>query len=231
MQINWNLFSETREIMAYARTNRSVFLCILGISWFWFVGAVYLTQLPNFSLQYLGGNEQVVTLLLALFSIGVGCGSLLCEKLTGRHIDIGLVPIGALGLTVFGMDLGFVPPLDTTPQLAGITGWIAAPLAARVMLDIVLLGMFGGFYIVPLYAFVQQRSDVRHRCRIIAANNVLNALLMVCAAVLAIVVLGSGFTITDLFLTVAALNTLVSAYIFLQEPEFIRRFVAWIKSR
>jgi len=112
-----------------------------------------------------------------------------------------------------------------------MTGWMSTPLAARVMLDIILLGMFGGFYIVPLYASVQQRSDARHRCRIIAANNVLNALLMVCAAILAIAVLGSGFAIADLFLIVAALNALVAGYIFLREPEFIRRFVAWLKSR
>jgi len=231
MPINWNLFSETWEIMAYARANRRVFLSIVGISWFWFVGSIYLTQLPNFSLQYLGGNEQVVTLLLALFSIGVGCGSLLCERLSGRHIDIGLVPFGAIGLTLFGLDLGFIPPLVATQELLGVADWIGQPLAARVMLDIVLLGIFGGFYIVPLYASVQQLSDARHRCRIIAANNVLNALLMVCAALLAIVVLGSGFAIAELFLIVAALNALLAGYIFLREPEFIRRFMAWIKSR
>ena len=231
MRINWNLFSETWEIMTYARANRSVFLSILGISWFWFVGSIYLTQLPNFSLWYLGGNEQVVTLLLALFSIGVGCGSLLCERLSGRQVDIGLVPFGAIGLTAFGLDLGFIPQLDATQALLGVTDWIAAPLAARVMLDIILLGMFGGFYIVPLYAAVQQRSDARHRCRIIAANNVLNALLMVCAALLAIAVLGSGFAITDLFLIVAALNVLIAGYIFLREPEFIQSFLVWLRSR
>jgi len=231
MRIDWNLFRETWSILGHARANRSVFLCIVGISWFWFVGSVYLTQLPNFTLLYLGGNEEVVTLLLTLFSIGVAAGSLLCERLSGRHIDIGLVPFGAIGLTIFGLDLAFMPPQDGTPGLLGVAGWLDAGAAPRVILDIVLLGTFGGFYIVPLYASVQQRSDPAHRCRIIAANNVMNALLMVCAALLAIVMLGIGFAIAELFLVVALLNILMGAYIFLKEPEFIRRFVAWIKSR
>jgi 1-acyl-sn-glycerol-3-phosphate acyltransferase len=228
MRINWNPVSETWRIMGYARENRTVFLCILGISWFWFVGAIYLTQLPNFTLYYLGGNEQVVTLLLALFSIGVGTGSLLCERLSGHRVDIGLVPFGSIGLTLFGLDLAFMQPLVAAVPLLGAADWLGSGGAYRVVLDILLLGMFGGFYIVPLYASVQQRSEAKHRSRIIAANNVLNALLMVCASALAILVLGNGYAIGELFLLVSVLNGIVALYIFNQAPEFILRFFTWI---
>jgi 1-acyl-sn-glycerol-3-phosphate acyltransferase len=228
MQINWNPISETFHIMGYARENRTVFLCILGISWFWFIGAIYLTQLPNFSLYYLSGNEQVVTLLLALFSIGVGAGSLLCERLSGHRIDIGLVPFGAIGLTLFGLDLALMQPRQEDAALLSALAWLQSSGALRVVLDILLLGMFGGFYIVPLYATVQQRSAPQHRSRIIAANNVLNALLMVGASLLAIVVLGSGFSIGQLFLLVSVLNGFVALFIFGRAPEFVLRFCTWV---
>jgi 1-acyl-sn-glycerol-3-phosphate acyltransferase len=228
MQINWNSFTETLQIMRYARESRTVFLCILGISWFWFVGAIYLTQLPNFSLHYLAGDEQVVTLLLALFSIGVGAGSLLCERLSGHQIDIGLVPFGSIGLTVFGLDLALMQPLVAEGPLLNAASWLQNGSALRVVFDILLLGMFGGFYIVPLYATVQQRSSKRHRSRVIAANNVLNALLMVCASLLAITVLSSGYSIGNLFFLVAILNGVVAMFIFTQAPEFILRFCSWL---
>ena len=228
MKINWNPFSETIRIMGYARESRIVFLCILGISWFWFVGAIYLTQLPNFSLRYLGGNEQVVTLLLAMFSIGVGAGSLLCERFSGHRIDIGLVPFGSIGLTVFGLDLALMQPRVTDGELLNAISWMQSAGSLRVVFDILLLGMFGGFYIVPLYATVQQRSAAKHRSRIIAANNVLNALLMVGAALLAIAVLGSGYSIGNLFLLVSLLNGCVAIFIFTRAPEFILRFCTWI---
>jgi len=228
MTINWNPFSETRRILGYARKSRTVFLCILGISWFWFLGAIYLTQLPNFTLQYLTGNEQVVTLLLALFSIGVGAGSLLCERLSAHRIDIGLVPFGSIGLTVFGLDLAMQHEVAGSPELLGAAAWLSTAGALRTAADILLLGMFGGFYIVPLYATVQQRSDARYRSRVIAANNVINALLMVLASLLAIVVLGNGYSIAQLFLLVALLNAVVAIYIYGKAPEFVLRFLAWV---
>jgi 1-acyl-sn-glycerol-3-phosphate acyltransferase len=228
MKINWNPLSETWRIMTYARQSRVVFLSIIGISWFWFLGATYLAQLPNFSRLYLGGNEQVVTLLLALFSIGVGAGSLLCERLSGRQIDIGLVPFGSIGLTLFGLDLALLDPLGNPAELVGAADWVATAGTLRVMLDILLLGLFGGFYIVPLYATIQHRSEARHRSRIIAANNVLNALLMVLAAGLAIAVLAAGYRISHLFLLVAILNGVVAVYIYRLAPEFVLRFCTWI---
>jgi 1-acyl-sn-glycerol-3-phosphate acyltransferase len=228
IRINWNPLTETWRIMEFAREKRSVFLSIIGISWFWFIGATYLTQLPNFSRLYLGGNEEVVTLLLALFSIGVGGGSLLCERLSGQRIEIGLVPFGSIGLTLFGLDLAFIEPVGSGMELIGAADWISSSNAPRVCLDILLLGLFGGFYIVPLYTSVQLNSDPRHRSRVIAANNVLNALLMVLAAALAIGVLASGFSIGQLFLLVSVLNGFVAVYIYLQAPEFILRFCTWI---
>ena len=230
MRINWNPVSETWHLMQIATAKRSVFLCVVGVSWFWFVGATYLAQLPNFTRAYLGGDESVVTLLLALFSIGVGVGSLLCNRLSGQHVDIGLVPFGSIGLTLFGLDLALIQP-QAGEVLVSAASWLAIDNAPRVMLDILLLGVFGGFYIVPLYATIQQRSNPRHRSRVIAANNILNALLMVLAAVVAIVVLASGFTITELFLLVAVMNGCVAIFIYVQAPEFILRFMSWLLVR
>jgi 1-acyl-sn-glycerol-3-phosphate acyltransferase len=228
LKINWNVVTETWHMMRFAREKRGVFLSIVGISWFWFIGATYLAQLPNFSRLYLGGNEEVVTLLLALFSIGVGTGSLLCERLSGRRVDIGLVPFGSIGLTLFGLDLAFITPVAGGAELMGAMNWLATPVAPRIILDILMLGMFGGFYIVPLYASVQLNSEPHHRSRIIAANNVLNALFMVLAAALAIATLASGFSIGNLFMLVSILNGCVAIYIYTQAPEFILRFCSWI---
>ena len=228
LRINWNPVRESWRILGYARKKRVVFLSVIGISWFWFIGALYLAQLPNFSRQFLGGNEQVVTLLLTLFSIGVSAGSLLCERLSGRRIDIGLVPFGSIGLTLFGLDLALQPPMAVDGQLLGAVAWLSQDGAFRIIADIMLLGMFGGFYIVPLYANVQQRSAPKHRARVIAANNILNAMFMVLASALAISVLAAGYSIPQLFLLVAILNGVVAIYIYTLAPEFILRFCSWI---
>jgi 1-acyl-sn-glycerol-3-phosphate acyltransferase len=167
-------------------------------------------------------------LLLAIFSIGVSAGSLLCERLAGRRIDIGLVPFGSIGLTLFGLDLALQPPLSMDGGLVGAVDWIQQPAAWRVCADILLLGCFGGFYIVPLYASIQLRSDPKYRARVIAANNVMNAFFMVLAAALAIAVLASGYDIKNLFLLVAILNGVVAIYIYTLAPEFILRFVTWV---
>jgi len=227
MKINWNPITETWHIMGYAREKRVVFMAIVGISWFWFIGATYLAQLPNYSRFYLSGDEEVVTLLLALFSIGVGCGSLLCERLSGHRIDIGLVPFGALGITIFGLDLALLDPAEAGGPLMNAANWLSSPGALRVLLDILLLGTFGGFYIVPLYAWVQNNSHPEHRSRVIAANNVLNALFMVVSAGIAISVLASGWSIGDLFVLVSVLNVVMLTVICLRAPEFMQRFRAW----
>ncbi len=228
LKINWNIFTETWRNIAFIRRNRTVFLSVLGISWFWFLGATYLVQLPNYTKLTLGGNEQVVTLLLTLFTVGIGSGSLLCNWLSGQKVEIGLVPFGSIGLTLFGIDLYFARPALETADLVGLVAFLQTDGSIRVIADMVLIGVFGGFYIVPLFALVQQRSDPEHLSRVIAGNNILNALLMVLSAVMAIVLLGSGVTIAQLFFIIAILNAAVAVYIYTLVPEFLMRFLVWI---
>ncbi len=228
LKINWNIFSETWRNLAFIHSNRTVFLSVLGISWFWFLGATYLVQLPNYTKLMLGGNEQVVTLLLTLFTLGIGSGSLLCNWLSGQKVEIGLVPYGSIGLTLVGIDLFLAKPVLGSTELVGLAAFLQQDGSIRVIADVVLIGVFGGFYIVPLFALVQQRSDQQHLSRVIAGNNILNALLMVLSAVMAIVLLGAGVTIAQLFLIVAILNAAVALYIYTLVPEFLMRFLVWI---
>lgn len=215
LKINWNPFSETWRILRFTYGNRTVYLSILGISWFWFYGAMLVTQFPNLAKNVLAAGEGFVTVLLVAFSLGVGAGSLLCERLSGHKVEIGLVPFGSIGLTVFGVDLG-------------IAALAPHPHHVRLVVDLALLGMFGGFYIVPLYALIQSRSEEAHRSRIIAGNNVLNALFMIAAAGLAVGLFAAGVTIPELFLVAAIMNAAVALYIYTLVPEFLMRFMVWI---
>ncbi len=159
LKINWNPFTETGRNLRLAYGNRVVWLSMLGISWFWFYGATYLTQFATFTKDVLGGDEHVATLLLAIFSVGIGVGSLLCERLSGHKVEIGLVPFGSIGLSVFAIDLYFASRGLQPGGLAGIEHFVSVHAHWRIVADLVLLGMFGGFYIVPLYALIQERSD------------------------------------------------------------------------
>jgi 1-acyl-sn-glycerol-3-phosphate acyltransferase len=228
LALNWNPVTETWKNLRFAYGNRVLWLSMLGISWFWFYGATFLTQFPNFAKDTLGGDEHVVTFLLALFSIGIGVGSLLCERLSGHKVEIGLVPFGSIGLTVFAIDLAIGTSGMHAQGLAGLGAFLARPAHWRVIADLLLIGLFGGFYIVPLYALIQERSDPAYRSRIIAANNILNALFMVCSAGLAILLLGSGLSIPYLFLTTGILNAVVALFIYKLVPEFLMRFLAWL---
>ena len=152
LKLNPNLFAETWKIIHTARGNQTVFLSILGISWFWFYGATFLTQMPNYAKEVLGGSWQVFTLLISTFSIGIGVGSLLCERMSGRLIEIGLVPFGAIGLTVFALDLSLVTPAVTGGELVDAKTFLGREGSWRVVIDLGLVALFGGFYIVPLYA-------------------------------------------------------------------------------
>ena len=226
--VNWNVFTETWRNLRFINENPTVLNSVLGISWFWFFGATFLVQIPSYSQNVLGGDEDLMSLLLAMFIVGISTGSLLCERLSGRQVEIGLVPFGSIGLTVFGLDLWLASPLQASPDLS-IGAFLAAPGSWRIVVDLVMIGIFGGFYIVPLYALVQQRSEPAHRSRVIAGNNILNALFMVVAAVLAMVVLGrAGFSIPELFMLTAILNAVVAVYIFTLVPEFLMRFLVWI---
>ena len=228
LAINWNPFSETWRILAFVKQDRTVFLSVLGISWFWFLGAIYLTQFPVYAKEVLSGNEEVVTVLLALFSVGVGAGSLLCERLSGRRIEIGLVPFGSIGLTLFGMDFFFASTGLPAHAAYGAAAFLREPAHWRILADLALIGVFGGFYIVPLYALVQTRSEASHRSRVIAGNNVINALFVVAAALTAIGLLALELTIPQIFLAAAVLNAFVAIYIYALVPEFLMRFLIWL---
>ncbi len=227
LKINWNFITETSHVIKHSLENKVVFQSILGISWFWFFGATILTQMPNFASINLGGNNQVFTLLLAVFTLGVAIGSLFCEKLSGRRIEIGLVPFGAIGLTAFSIDLYFSGNQVATGELVGWLEFLKQG-NTRVLFDIAFIGIFAGFYIVPLYALVQQRTDEKIRSRVIAANNIINSGFMVVSAGLAILLLGLGLSIPELFLVNGILNAIVVIYIIRQVPEFLMRFLIWI---
>jgi 1-acyl-sn-glycerol-3-phosphate acyltransferase len=228
LTINWNAWSETWRIVGFAREKRDVFLSILGISWFWFFGSAMTLQLPAYTLVILNGNESITTALLVAFAVGVGLGSLLCERMSGHRIELGLVPFGSIGLSLFAIDLYFAQPVAAVTSVTSIGEFIGRPGTLRMLADVVLLGAFGGFYSVPLYALIQQRSERKHLSRIIAANNIINAIFMVMASLLSIAVLAMGFSIPELFIILALLNAVVAIYIYTILPEFLIRFLAWI---
>ena len=228
LSVRWNAWSETWRIVGFAREDRSVFLSILGVSWFWFFGSAMTIQMPAYTLDILNGNEAITTSLLVAFAIGVGIGSLLCEKMSGHRIELGLVPFGSIGLSLFALDLYFAQPLATTTAVTSVGDFLTRAGSWRILLDLSLLGAFGGFYSVPLYALIQKRSRRQHLSRIIAANNILNSIFMVAAAAISIAVLQAGFSIPELFLVLALLNVVVAVYIYSLLPEFLMRFFAWI---
>ncbi|WP_332881227.1 MFS transporter [Bacterioplanes sanyensis] len=229
--INWNPFTELLNTLKQARQNRAVFLAIVAISWFWFMGASYLTQFPNFSKDYLGGSTQLVTILLTLFSLGVAGGSLLCERLSGHKVELGIVPIGSLGMSIFGIDLWFAVDQLHVVQSMSALEFISHASNWRLMIDIALVSAFGGLFVVPLQALIQQRSDDKNRAQIIAANNVLNALFMVVSAVAGMLLLGvMQLSIADYFLILALMNIVVAIYVYTRVPEFALRFTIWLLS-
>ncbi|AUT59036.1 MFS transporter [Paraburkholderia terrae] len=229
LRINWNPISETWRNLKLARQNRTVFLSLLGISWLWFVGATFLSSFFRFAKDVLSANPDVVTVLLATFSIGIGTGSLLCERLSKKRIEIGLVPLGSIGISVFAIDLFFAShALPGVSHLLTVGEFMALPAHWRVLADLFLLAMFGGFYSVPLYALIQSRSQPSHRARIIAANNILNSLFMIVSALIAVALTSAGVGIPGLFLVTALLNVVVAIYIYSLVPEFLLRFVAWL---
>ncbi len=229
LRVNFNPLTATWQVVRFAAQTRAIFLSLLGISWFWLVGALILAQLPAYTHDVLRGDKSVYTLLLAAFSIGTALGSLACEKLSGHKVEIGLVPLGSIGMTVCLIDLYF----ERTGLPAGgapVVGWtqFVAEGGWDIVLDCALIGAFGGLFIVPLYALVLQRSAESHRARIIACNNILNALFMVLASALAIGWLSAGMTIPQLFILAAVLNAIVATYIYTLVPEFLMRFLTWV---
>jgi len=231
LRINWNPFTETWRNLMLARQDIVVFRSLLGISWMWFFGAVFLANFPAFAKTVLHGDPQVASLLLVVFSVGVGTGSLLCEVVSRRHVEIGLVPAGAIGMSVFAIDLYFASRGLPAVAEQGLGAFLAQPAHWRVIADLFLLAASAGLYSVPMYALIQLRSQPSHRARIIAANNILNALFMITSSLGAGAMLGAGFSVPEVFLATALLNVLVGAYIFLLVPEYLLRFVAFLLSR
>lgn len=229
LKIRLNPIKETWHLMALVREKHSVLLSIMAISWFWFLGAAYLTQFPNFAKTELAGDETVVTLLLAIFTIGIALGSMLCERLSGHRVELGIVPIGSLGLSLFGVDIYLNMPAEPIPS----DWWVILSDSdyRRIALDLLGIGVFGGLFIVPLYAFVQHETPADKRARIIAALNVFNALFMVVSALMGILMLGIiGLSIPEFFLVLSIMNLVVAGFVYQQVPEFALRFVIWILS-
>jgi 1-acyl-sn-glycerol-3-phosphate acyltransferase len=228
LRMDWNPWTSTFASIRAARESRTVFLSVLGNSWFWFYGALVLAQLPLFVKTVLGGSEQVVTLMLFIFSAGVGIGSLLCEKLSGGKVEIGLVPFGSIGLTVFALDLALGSPATPPAEVLGATAFLAQAGSWRILADIGFIGLFGGIFVVPLYAIIQQRSRPEAVSRVISATNIINALFMVAAAIFGALALRNGLTIPQLFVAVAIMNAAVAVYIYTIIPEFLLRFLSWL---
>jgi MFS family permease len=230
LRINWNPFTETWHNLGLARANPSVFHTLLGISWMWFFGAIFLSQFPSFAKEVLHGDAHVASLLLVLFSIGIGIGALLCELLSRRQVEIGLVPLGAIGMSVFCIDLFFAVrhlpealPMDISTFVSQAVHW-------RVMADLALLSLFTGLYSVPMYAWVQLTSHQDHCARLIAATNILNALFMIASALIAWALLSAGLTIPEVMLCTGLANAVVTGAIFWVEPGYPRRFVIWLST-
>ena len=228
LRFNWNVFTETWRALGFVTKNRTVLNAVLGISWFWFFGGVFTAQLPYYTKLFLGGGESVAILVLALFSVGVGVGSLLCERLSGHKVEIGLVPFGSIGLSLFGIDLYFARPDLVSVRGLDALAFLVAPGNWRIALDLTLLGVFAGFYIVPLFALVQSRAPRHELSRVIAGNNIINALFMVAAAGFGIGLGALGLSIPQIFLATALLNAVVALYIYTLVPEFLMRFLSWI---
>ncbi len=231
LRINWNPVSETWRNLKLAHGNLVVFRSLLGISWMWFFGAVFLSLFPAFAKDVLHGDERVASLLLVVFSVGIGVGSLLCEVMSRRHVEIGLVPLGAIGMSAFAIDLYFASRGLSSPVAFTVATFVSQPAHWRVMFDLAFLALFAGLYSVPMYALIQLRSQPSHRARIIAANNILNAVFMIVSAGVVTALLHYKLTIPQIILVIGILNAVVAFYIFMLVPEYLLRFLAFMATR
>lgn len=225
LRIEPNFIAETWRNLRMAARERTVFAGLLGISWFWFFGAILLSEFAPYVKDVLGGDELMVTALLATFILGIALGAFLCERLSGHIVELGLVPLGCLGLSLFAADLWLASPATATPLSLG--GFLGTAANWRILFDLVMIGLAGGFFTVPLYALIQSRSAAAQRSRIVAANNILNAAFMVLAALLAMLALQAGLSIPQLFLACAIANLAVGIALFRRVPEFYLRCIAW----
>ena len=231
LPLSLNFFSDMRDLMSICRQREGILNAVMGISWFWYFGATILAQLPTFAQHTLNSHDPATTtILLATFSVSVGIGSLLSEKLSGGEIELGLVPLGALGMSIFAGDLYFVDLSTATMALINYPefGFNGLQVPWRILFDIGMTGISGSLFIVPLYAYIQHRSDPRSRSRLIAANNVINAIFMVASALFTIIFYKLGLNTAEIILVSAIMNFAVCSWILALIPEFVMRFVAWI---
>ncbi len=215
LPINYNFVSETYRLIQLVRSSRVVFLTILGISWFWLVGATFLAQFPNLVKDNLGANQEVFTLFLTTFSVGIAIGSLTINKLLKGEVTAKTVPLSAIGLTIFILDFYFATNRSAPVggELIGVASFLSQSGSWRILFDLLAIAVCGGTYVVPLFALLQSRSDEEQRGRTIAANNIVGAAFMFISAVGSVILLNLGFSVPDIFLTVALLNAVVAIYI------------------
>ncbi|MFT3928265.1 MAG: MFS transporter [Myxococcales bacterium] len=232
VRIHANPFTPTFEILGIVKRTRAVFLSVLGISWFWFFGAVLLSLLPVYARDTLHAHENVVTLFLSVFCVGIALGSLLTERISGKYLELGLVPFGSVGMTLCTLDLYFVGAPSVVPSVPlDIWAFLETEHAYRILGDLFGMAMFGGFFTVPLYTLIQQRSEASERSRVVAGNNILNALFMVIGAAMLAGLDALHFSVPKVFLVLAICSLLSATYIYSLLPEFLIRFVAWILGR
>lgn len=231
LKIQWDPIVPTWRLIQLAFRNVVIGRSVLAISWFWTFGSIFLSTFPAYTKDVLGGNESIATLFLALFSVGIGVGSMLCERLSRERVELGLVPIGSFGMSLFALDLWFVgTPWPAPAQLLDIGQFLSTTAGLQIAFDLVMLAMSGGILIVPLYAFVQWRADPSETSRVIAANNVINAIAMVAGQVGLIAFYKAGFAVVDVMFALFVLNTAVAIYIYTVVPEFMLRFMVWALS-
>ena len=232
LKIKLDPIAPTLEILRITSKTRAVFLSVLGISWFWFFGVAFLSVLPIYGKETLGVHERVINVLLAMFCVGIALGSLLCEKLSGKNLELGLVPLGSIGMSVFTLDLFFIgAPVHAPGAALQLAEFLRTPDAPRILADLFAIALFGGFYTVPLYTLIQQRAEPSERSRVVAGNNIINALFMVVGSALLAVLGKAHVSVPVTFLIVAGLNAAVAVYIYSLLPEFLLRFIAWVLSR
>ena len=227
--ISRNVFAESARNLRFSAANRDVFIAMLANSWFWFFGAMILAQFPVYARDILHGAPEVFAVLLTAFSIGIGAGSLMCERLSGGRLHLGLVPIGALGLSLFGIDLYFASTQAMPAQVTAASLLVGEQF--RILLDCFLLGAFGGIYVVPLFALIQTRSEPSHLSRTIGGMNILNALFMVVAALIAMVLLSIGLSVPGIFLFTAVANFALLILLCAVQPEYLREARRWLSER
>lgn len=232
LRVRLNPITTNWETYQFTRKNRPVFLSILGVSWFWFFAASFMTLFPTYCKEVLHGNEHLITFLLTLFSVGIAGGSMLCDRFSRGTLELGLVPLGSIGMTVFAFDLflaGNPYAGGTVPaSLLSVGSFLQVDGSWRIVGDLFLLSFFSGFYIVPLQTLVQERTEASHRSRVVAGNNMLSSLAMVLSSVMLGVLGAFDVSIPTTFLVLTVLNAAVAVYIYTLIPEFMYRFLCWV---